>query len=511
MSDNKNNNKPRLVVVQNPDEKTNKKQDNIKKTSQTKSAVKKKQASKSAAKKTASVKPVEKKTVNTKTAVKKAEKPKNNRKINIKLIIGIMLAAILVVAIVYFVKTKKISLISDNDNLYSTEFGVNSKADFYVLNKNIFYCTKDVATLLDKKGEQVWSDTLSMVSPSMLADGNFVGVADIKNKVLNVYSETGKVYSLETDGNITSFAINPLGATAVICRNSTDNDYSVSVYNPQGQKMFMGTYISKDGIPMTIDISDDSSKVAVGFLKINGIDISSNILFYSTDKVIAQKIENSDAMFSAVNCDEEMVGKIKFLDDDSCIIATDKSLINIGGTNVAAYEQNWKNVFTNYVTAIDIIDSDYVAVAYGDQLEASEESIEKNSIYWYNAKNGNVKGSTSMQFPVSKLSSGFGISIAELEDNTFVALQPDGDELWSYKGIQSINNILFYRDTKTIAVVSAAKMTLTEVKNGAENTEIETEAQTKAAKEDEEQTKAAQETEQQTEKAQETTTAKQNS
>ncbi len=312
-----------------------------------------------------------------------------------------------------------------------------------------------------------------MVSPAMLADGDFIGVADIKNKVMNVYSKKGKVYSIDTDGNITSFAINPLGASAIICKNTSEGDYNVSVYNSAGEKMFMGSYVISDGIPITVDISDDSSKVAVGFVNTSGISITSNVLFYSTNKAIAAQIENSDAMFSAVSCDKEMVGSVRFLDNDSCIIATDKSLSNIGGKDVAQYVQNWRIDFENYVTAFDVVDSDYVAVAYGESMEGSEDSVEKNSIFWYKASNGSVKGSALMETSVSSLSSGLGCTIAELDDNTFVALKPSGSQLWQYEGVQNISDILFYGDTDTIAVVSATMMPLSDVKKGAANTEVE--------------------------------------
>lgn len=470
--------------------------------------------------------------------VKKVKKPKNNTKkankqkkkssgfINIKNIVLIIIAIALIAGIVYMITHKGNVHIGEDDSRFSTEFGVNSNADFCIIGKkNVFYCTKDTATLLDKKGEPIWSDTFSMVSPAILYDGNFVGLADIKNKVFNLYGLEGKVYSLETDGNITAFAVNPLGACAIVCKNGTDNDYTVSVYNSKGEKMFMGSYVSSDGIPMTVDISNDSSKVAVGFINTKGLKVTSNVLFYSTDKAVAATIENSDAMFSAVNCEKEVVGSIHFLDDDSCIIATDTSLMNIGGDNVAQYQQNWRMEFNNYVTALDIVDSKYVAVAYGESIEGSLDSVEKNSIFWYNTKSGNVKGSTLMDSSVSKLSSGLGCSIAELDNNVYYALKPSGREIWSYEGIQNISNILFYGDTDTVAVISATKMTITDIKNGANNTELdndessakkparqETDKFTKKSKNTESNTeqttvKAAEET---TAKAKEKTTAKQN-
>lgn len=439
---------------------------------------------------------------------KKASKPNKTAKqrkllpsVDKKRLLLVLAAIVMVVAIIYVITGKTTSIISEKDMQFSTDFGVNSKADFYVMDKNLFYCTKDTATLLDKKGEPVWSDTISMVSPAMLAEKNFAAVADIKNKVINVYGKDGKVYSLETDGYITAYAINGSGAVAVICKNTTDEDYSVGVYSSTGQKVFMGSYVSNDGIPMTIDISDDGSKVAVGFLNISDLNISSKILFYSTDKAIAQKIENSDAMFAAVNCNKEMVGKIRFLDDDSCIIATDKSLTNIGGEDVAAYEQNWKIDFPNYVTALDIVGNDYVAVAYGENIGTTEsdELAEPNSIYWYKTSNGSEKGSVVMPSAVSSLTSGLGNTIAELEDNSFVALKASGKEIWTYSGTQNINSILFYGNTNKIAVVGATRMTITDVKNNADNAEVQTEQQ------QEQNTKAEKQTETTTKKAEITT------
>lgn len=403
--------------------------------------------------------------------------------------------------IVYLLTNGKVSVLDTKDNLFSTEFGVNSSADFYVLNKKIFYCTKDTATLLDKNGKPVWSDTLSMVSPALLGEGNFVAIADIKNKLLNVYGEEGKVYSIEAEGNITAFAVNELGATAVICKNSTDTDYSMTVYNSEGQKMFMGSYVSQDGIPMTVDINKDSTKVAVGFVDVSSLNLTSSVLFYSTDKTEAAKIENSDAMFAAVKCDKELVGNITFLDNDSCIIATDKSLLNIGNDNVSSYEQNWKIDFTNYVTALNVVGDDYIAVAYGDKTGDVSTDTVKNSIFWYKTSNGKIKGSATMETSVSNLKSGLGFTIAELDNNTFVSLKPSGQELWRYDGLQNIVNILFYNSSDTVAVISTNKMTLTNIKNGAENTEMGDEPSDTNAPEDTTEAQTAPPTQQTTQAA----------
>ena len=97
---------------------------------------------------------------------------------------------------------------------------MSSQAQFYSCNNSIFFSSKDGMSLLDKKGNTVWTDTFSMTTPVMLSDGEYTAVADKGAKTMNVYNLKGKAYTVNTEGVITTFAINPLGYSVVMCQSS---------------------------------------------------------------------------------------------------------------------------------------------------------------------------------------------------------------------------------------------------------------------------------------------------
>ena len=109
--------------------------------------------------------------------------------------------------------------IGESQASFSQEYSMSSQAQFYSYNNSIFFTSKDGMSLLDKKGNTVWTDTFSMTTPVMLSDGEYTAVADKGAKTMNVYNLKGKAYTVNTEGVITTFAINPLGYSVVMCQS----------------------------------------------------------------------------------------------------------------------------------------------------------------------------------------------------------------------------------------------------------------------------------------------------
>ncbi len=373
-------------------------------------------------------------------------------------------AFVILVGAILFISRNSVVKIGEKQVMFSQEYTMNSKADFRVCGDNIYYVSKDGMILLNKKGETVWTDTFTMTSPVMLRDGEFCAVADNKSKTVNVYDLTGKLYSVTAGGDITTLAVNPIGCCAVVCK--ADDDYKIDVYSEAGEQMFEGSYAAKDGIPLAIDISDDGKLLAVSLVSINEINMRSNVLFYYTTKTEAKNTESSDGMISAINCNEDMAGVIRFLPDNSCIVATDKKIMNIGKKNSDPYLQNWEIPYTNYVTAMDIVDNKYIALAYGEPISAGDEAKPVNSVYWYNLK-GKEVGKAQCDERITGISSSLESSIIYMGKN-FKAFTVGGRELWSYTALQNVESIQFYNTQDTIVLATATKMNLLDVKKGAE-------------------------------------------
>ena len=158
--------------------------------------------------------------------------------------------------------------IGESQASFSQEYSMSSQAQFYSCNNSIFFSSKDGMSLLDKKGNTVWTDTFSLTTPVMLSDGEYTAVADKGAKTMNVYNLKGKAYTVNTEGVITTFAINPLGYSVVMCQSSGENDYTAFCYSPDGKVAFKGSYVAKDGLPASIDISDDGRIIGISFINI---------------------------------------------------------------------------------------------------------------------------------------------------------------------------------------------------------------------------------------------------
>lgn len=390
----------------------------------------------------------------------------------------IALVAIIVLLVIAFLfNSNNIIKIGEKQVMFSKEYSMSSKADFYVSGNNIFYVSKDGMLFLDEKGQTLWSDTFTMSAPYMLCDGDYVAVADSNSKTVNVYDKTGRIYQISTAGPITTFAINPIGCCAVVCK--VDDDYRVDVYTNTGEAMFEGARASKDGIPIGIDISNDGTIVSMTLVDYNDIKIKSSVLFYYTTKADAQNSESSDGLAGAIEVPDAIAAIVKFLPNNQCIVASDSSMMSIDCSNKNSFVKKWEKTFENYVTAFDIVNNKYVAVAYGEAMDISNDDAndDENTIHWYNL-NGRETGSAKADGRISDISSSDKGTIITV-DKEFIAYNYRGNELWRYTAVQNVTGMQFYNSVDRVILITPTKMQLLDVKRGVimeEETEEITEA-----------------------------------
>lgn len=372
--------------------------------------------------------------------------------------------------------------IGDSQASFSQEYSMSSQAEFYSYNNHIFFSSKDGVSLLDKKGNIVWTDTFSMTSPVMLSDGEYTAVADNGAKTMNVYNLKGKLYTVNTEGKITTFAVNPMGYSVVICQSSTENDYTAFCYSPDGKVAFKGSYVAKDGLPVAVDISNDGRIIGISFVNISRINIKSKVNFYFVNTEDAKTTDNSDAIFAGVEMDDEMAAIVHFMPDNSCIVSTDTKLYSIGGriTNKENYKENWKVEYPNYVSAFNIVDDKYIAVAYGNTKKINTDDEYTNTVHWYNNR-GNEIGSAKFESTITAMYSNMQSTIVAM-GKVFDAMDVRGKHIWEYRALQTVNSVQFFDSTDRIILATANKMQLFNVKKGAnmveDNEELDPDSET---------------------------------
>lgn len=107
-----------------------------------------------------------------------------------------------------------------------------SSASFAVFDEAFLLCTKDGAKYYNSVGDQKWNDTFNMTTPTVIQEGSFMAVGDLGGKNVRVYDESGLLYNVQLEGNLSQFALNQNGYLSLL--EKKDSGYEVKIYNSKG-------------------------------------------------------------------------------------------------------------------------------------------------------------------------------------------------------------------------------------------------------------------------------------
>lgn len=322
------------------------------------------------------------------------------------------------------------------------EFPIDSKTTLRELKNGYIRCTKDGVTYV---GNPTWNETYTLNSPVLISDGNITAVTEFKNRIAYVFNEKGKMYSVQTNGEIIHFSINKLGNLALIIKEN--NKYTINLYSTHGE-IILSRYENEEQIwPLAVDISDDLESMAVSYLdtSLTQTDAyNSKILFYSIkneDKYTDNLIPNA-----SVEKSNEIITILKYM-EDNCLIAISESSITAINKE---HEKKWEKEFGNYITALDTSNPNIVVIGMGNTL-LNKNGVEKGTALWYDL-NGNKLGEfhtgSEIQAVVSKSD-----KIVIYSNKDIYGLDKKGTLLWEYPVIQDVKQLMIYDDLSKIIAV----------------------------------------------------------
>ncbi len=348
---------------------------------------------------------------------------------------------------------------SQNRSLRDFEYDAGSKADFAVFNEGIFFCTKDGMQYVNSGGETLWNDTYNMTIPYMIQDGGIVAVSEHMGRVLIVYDNEGKLYSAQTDNPIVSFSVNNKGFSSVI--TSSENEYQLEVYNSKGDKAFFGKFQMLQGIPISSDISQDGNILAVGFLNINEISVSSRISFYDISPKYTAEGETNDSVFASFSEEDASCGIINFLSDNLAAVVSDKSLkiVNVNPLENEKYFEKSKIEFKNQIKQIAFDENFNIYIYFGDKLmNSGNDALESGTVVCYD-KDGVKKFDIQTNKKVSGIYPGKE-SVLIGTDMRFRNYTQSGVFLWEYNTTQDTKKMLLIDEEELILFVGSNKASI---------------------------------------------------
>lgn len=376
---------------------------------------------------------------------------------NILIYIILIIAIVAVIYLITIVNKNKSVENSDELSSFSIDYEASAKADFYASGIDIFYTTKDGVQLLNNKGETKWTDTYTMINPYICSEGEIIAVADENGTYINVYDKSGKLYNVNGNEEVITFSVNLNGYLIAVFKNNSD--YLLNVYNNLGEIISTGKYPFDDGMPISIDISDDNRIFAISFVDINDIKMRSKVLFYYTKKEDAQNSDSSDGMFASFIRDEEIIAKIKFMEDNNMVAISDTEMVGVKFNNNKNYEEKWSVPFENKLTALNFLDNKYVVIGYGDKNTTAQNPYNKNTVCFYNMA-GDVSKTFELSNDITSISANNGMAVVGMNRHFEGFTNLSNKSIWTYTATQDINNIISYDGGSKVIFVTPNKMSL---------------------------------------------------
>ena len=190
-------------------------------------------------------------------------------------------------------------------------------------NSEIIKYSTDGITLLSQELKTIWSASYSMKNPSIAMSSEYIAVADIGGKEINVYDKKGNAKKIENAREICQIEISDSGIVAVMTKENMA--YYISVVSPSKKFIDIKTRIKEDGYPVDMALSNDSKKLVTSYMRIEDGEVNNYVTFYNFDEV-GKNYESR--IIKGDSYGKVMVPKVEFLDKDTiCVFTQDRFIV----------------------------------------------------------------------------------------------------------------------------------------------------------------------------------------
>lgn len=324
----------------------------------------------------------------------------------------------------------------------SMAIDISSKAAMAVFEKEFMLCTKDGVKYFAAMGDQRWSDTFNMSSPSIVQEGDYVAVGDMGGKTIRVYDRSGMLYILQAEGSPVQFALNEKGYLSLITKQ--DKSYRVRVYNTKGTLLKERVEESNGVYPLCSDVSDDGKVFSVSYLDTTDISPVGRVVLFYIDA--EESAEHTDSMFAGVEKTDEIIPVISYRADGTLAVITDQNIYGISSSG----EEQWCYPLENTVDQAALGNKEYIVLALGDSV-ADKDGREKGTVCWLES-NGQEKASFETGESVTYLlAAQKGVVIGN--DRTYIGTNHSGTEGWRYSATADMSDLIPMEKLNRVMVV----------------------------------------------------------
>lgn len=269
-----------------------------------------------------------------------------------------------------------------------------------------------------------------------------MAVGDLGGKNVRVYDESGLLYNVQLEGNLSQFALNQNGYLSLL--EKKDSGYEVKIYNSKGT-LLKGRVEETAGVyPISTDVSDDNKSFAVSYVDTTDVYPIGRVLFFYVNPEDSENY--TDSLYaSAADKADEIIGTISYRSNGVLAAVSDKGVYGFKDS-----EEVWSYYLTNVVDYVSFQQKDRVVLTLGDALPG-EEGKEEGTVCWLSA-NGAEEASYVSGKDITYLSV-WKDGIVLGTDHTYIGIRHTGREAWTYQATQDVTDVIPMESFSRVLVV----------------------------------------------------------
>jgi hypothetical protein len=194
-------------------------------------------------------------------------------------------------------------------------------------------CTADGIRLLDKKGQEIFSEGIALTKPLIRVEGAYLLIADVGGMDVYVIKDRNIIWKDKTDTNIINAKINNNGYVTVLTESKQYNG-EVRVYDPYGVLLYISV-IAND-YAVSAEISNKSRDMVIDSVNTKGAEAFTTLKFHD--------VNGNETAVKNLNASGNLYPSVWYLSDDSLFAAGDTSIAGLDKNGELKWEKKYNKV-----------------------------------------------------------------------------------------------------------------------------------------------------------------------
>jgi len=323
--------------------------------------------------------------------------------------------------------------------LFEADYDSKDRPAFCVYKDMLVKCGSENLTGINKKGEEVFSKSVSMNKPLLRTNGQDLLAANLEGNDIIVLNGEDIKWSQKINGSIINAEISESGHVVVV-HEARGHRNIVKVFDPRGIEMF-DRLIEKNYV-LAAKISPSAEQFVINSIDASGINLNPSLEFFDMmGNPFAARLPEPGAVFPSV----------WYLDNDSLVAASHSLLVYYDKDR----EEKWRKEFDE-LYSIKTCLGKYIAAAV--RLKDSKSGLGDNltEIGIYNTK-GQKMAACNIEGKVESLQTYSDIIAANTVREVYF-LNTRGNVVRKYTSKQDIKEVYFFNKLEA-AIVTKSSVT----------------------------------------------------